>query len=277
MKLSIIGLGFVGEAMEKAFKNKGVKEICSYDKFKDGGIGTLEDCLETDIMFLALPTPYNEHTKKYWLEPIEETLEKVSSKNYKGLIVIKSTVEPGTTERLNKYYSNLNLCHNPEFLSARTAYHDFLNQKHIVLGKSSLCDNDKFQLVRNFYSSYWCDARVSLSTSNESEMMKLSCNCFYAVKIQFFNELYLTCQSQDMDYNKVKNMMLYNEWINPMHTNVPGPDGKLSYGGLCFPKDTNALATHMERNNVPNAVLKGTIKERNIMREDNDNCLNMDN
>jgi len=132
-------------------------------------------------------------------------------------------------------------------------------------------------LVRNFYSSYWCDARVSLSTSNESEMMKLSCNCFYAVKIQFFNELYLTCQSQDMDYNKVKNMMLYNEWINPMHTNVPGPDGKLSYGGLCFPKDTNALATHMERNNVPNAVLKGTIKERNIMREDNDNCLNMDN
>ena len=275
MKISVVGLGFVGGAMVKAFKHKGVKNITCYDKFKDGGIGTLEDCLETDIMFLALPTPYDEITKKYYLEPLEETLEKLNVNNYKGLVVIKSTVEPGTTERLNKYYSNLNLCHNPEFLTARTAYHDFLNQKHIVLGKSSLCDNEVFQGVINFYSSFWSDARVSLCKSTESEMMKLGCNCFYSVKIQFFNELYLTCQSQGMDYNKVKNMMLDNDWINPMHTNVPGPDGSLSYGGLCFPKDTNALANHMERNNIPNSVLKATIQERNIMRDDHDNCLNI--
>ena len=64
--------------------------------------------------------------------------------------------------------------------------------------------------------------------------------------MQFFNELYLTCQSNGSDFKKIKRMMLLNNWINPMHTDVPGPDGRLSYGGLCFPKDTNALNSYMK-------------------------------
>ena len=69
-------------------------------------------------------------------------------------------------------------------------------------------------------------------------------------------------------------MMLKNNWINPMHTNVPGPDGKLSYGGLCFPKDTNALNMYMKKLNSPNKLLESTIVERNEMRNDHDNCTN---
>ena len=67
-------------------------------------------------------------------------------------------------------------------------------------------------------------------------------------------------------------MMLKNGWINPMHTDVPGPDGKMSYGGLCFPKDTNALNEFMKQNNIPNSVLNATICERNSMREEKENC-----
>jgi len=67
-------------------------------------------------------------------------------------------------------------------------------------------------------------------------------------------------------------MMLKNKWINPMHTNIPGPDGNISFGGACFPKDTRALNAYMEKLNVPNAILKNTIEERNTMREDNNNC-----
>jgi UDPglucose 6-dehydrogenase len=103
--------------------------------------------------------------------------------------------------------------------------------------------------------------------------MKIFCNCFYAVKIQFFNELYVTCQKNGSNYNKVRDMMLKNNWINPMHTSVPGPDGKLSYGGLCFPKDTSALNNYMIKNKLPNKLLNATIEERNEMREDKDNCL----
>ena len=54
-------------------------------------------------------------------------------------------------------------------------------------------------------------------------------------------------------------MMIKNNWINPMHTTIPGPDGQISYGGLCFPKDTNALLKYMEKMNTPHEVLEGTI------------------
>ena len=91
------------------------------------------------------------------------------------------------------------------------------------------------------------------------------------------NEFYLLCQKMDIDYDTVKNMMLKNGWINPNHTNVPGPDGQLSYGGLCFPKDTNALCEMMKKKNVPNSVLSATIQERNSMREDNDNIIKTSN
>ena len=57
-----------------------------------------------------------------------------------------------------------------------------------------------------------------------------------------------------------------------MHTTVPGPDGQLSYGGYCFPKDTNALLHHMEDEDVPHGILEACINERNKMREDHDNC-----
>ena len=57
-----------------------------------------------------------------------------------------------------------------------------------------------------------------------------------------------------------------------MHTNVPGPDGEISYGGLCFPKDTNALNEFMQKHDSPSLVLKACIEERNTMRNDHDNC-----
>ena len=60
--------------------------------------------------------------------------------------------------------------------------------------------------------------------------------------------------------------MLKNNWINPMHTNVPGPDGSLSYGGACFPKDTNALLQYMKNMETPHLVLENIVKERNEMR-----------
>jgi hypothetical protein len=65
--------------------------------------------------------------------------------------------------------------------------------------------------------------------------------------------------------------MLNNNWINPMHTVIPGPDGKISYGGLCFPKDTNALNEYMKKLGTPHNVLEACINERNSMRQDHDN------
>jgi UDP-glucose 6-dehydrogenase len=101
--------------------------------------------------------------------------------------------------------------------------------------------------------------------------MKSFVNCFYSVKVQFFTELYLLCQKNGSDYNKVKDMMLKNGWINPMHTTIPGPDGQISYGGYCFPKDTNALLQYMKNEESPSALMEACITERNEMREDHTN------
>ena len=279
IKVCIFGLGFVGNSMYTSFKNKGMDEnnnLFGFDKFKNGGIGIMSDSLNCNIIFMALPTMYNEITGSYDKSAIYDCCEYLSKNNYAGLVVIKSTVEPETTDNLSLKYLNLSFVHNPEFLTAKTAYEDFHSQSHIVLGKSISCPESKLLILHKFYSTYFPNAEISICSSLESESMKIFCNCFYSVKVQFFTELYLLTKSNNSDYNKIVKMMLKNNWINPMHTKIPGPDGQISYGGLCFSKDTNALNKYMETYNSPNKVLESCIKERNEMRNDNDNIIKKD-
>ena len=87
-------------------------------------------------------------------------------------------------------------------------------------------------------------------------------------KIQLFNEFYLLSKDINVNFNTIKKLMLKNKWINPGHTNVPGPDGKLSFGGACFPKDTSALLYFMKEKGTPHKVLNSVVEERNSMRDD---------
>lgn len=276
--IGICGIGFVGNAMMQSFINKNYvlnKNLYVYDKYKDGGLGDINDLLKTDILFLSLPTTFDYNTRSYDKSALYETIEFLDKESYNGTIVIKSTVEPMTCNNLADKYK-LNIVHNPEFLTARTAYNDFHYQKHIVIGKTNICNDKSYENVFNFYKTNYPDAQISQCTSTESETMKLFLNTFYASKVQIFTEFYLLCEKIGLSYDNVKGLMLRNDWINPMHTNIPGPDGQISYGGLCFPKDTNALLHYMEINNVPHDVLKAVIKERENMRDDHFNT-NKDN
>lgn len=275
LNVGIIGLGFVGNAIHQSLKMKGLldnKNLFVYDKFKNGGIGNFEDCLNTKIVFLALPTQYDYLLGEYDKTAIYAVCDQLEYNNYTGVIVLKSTIEPETTDKLSSKYPRLSFIHNPEFLTARTAIEDFHNQSHIVLGQGKNCSEDQLNLVKDFYQNLFPKAEISLCTSLESESMKIFCNTFYAVKVQYFTELYLICKKNGSDYNKIRDMMLKNGWINKMHTVIPGPDGQVSYGGLCFPKDTNALLKYMDKLNTDNKVLKATVEERNDMREDHENC-----
>ena len=254
--IGIVGVGVVGSAIKLFFQSKNLP-VATYDKFK--GEGSLEDCLKADIIFLCLPTLFDgEHFNK---EEIYSVCQILDSFNYQGIVVLKSTVEPGTTSNLEQQFK-LRIVHNPEFLSADTALKDFVEQTHIVVGGKPELTRE----VQSFYREYFPLADISLSTSVESESMKIFANSFYAVKIQFFNELYLACRENGADFNTVKQMMIKNGWINPMHTQVPGKDGQLSYGGMCFPKDTYALLTYLKELNLPSAVLQATVIERDQMR-----------
>jgi UDPglucose 6-dehydrogenase len=260
-----IGQGFVGSALRESFKIHGV-ETTVFDKYKN--IGKFSDILKSDIIFMCLPTPFISGIG-FDLTAIEENLEKFP-KNWDGIIVVKSTIEPGQTRRLGNLYE-LNIMHNPEFLTQRTAFEDFHNQKHIVLGFNSI--TEKGNLVIDLYSQLYPEAKISICTSEESEAMKLFCNNFYAQKVMIFNEFYDICQKSGINFEIVKKLMLQNDWINPMHTQVPGPDGKLGYGGACFIKDTNALLNFAKDIGAISEILEATIIERNQLRSDMTNII----
>jgi UDPglucose 6-dehydrogenase len=268
--VGVVGVGFVGNAMKESFGMKGLTVKC-YDKFKDGGIGTLDELIDCEILFLCLPTPYNSEMQEYDKSAIYDVCEELSEKKFRGITVIKSTIEIKTMDYLKDNYP-LKYIHNPEFLTAETALKDFHNQSHIVLGIDESVTNIDVHYLHTFYNTYYPGTTISICSVNESEAMKLFCNCFYATKVQLFNELYCLCEQMDISYNNVTKLMIGNGWINPMHTIVPGTDGKMSYGGYCFPKDTNALNELMKKHKTPNAVLNAVIRERNEMREDNENC-----
>lgn len=262
MCVGICGLGVVGSAVFDVFKERGVN-VVGYDKYKNGGVGKIDTLLNTDILFLCLPTPYSKEERSYDKSSLHDVCTYLSSVSYQGLVVVKSTVEPKTSSGLQEKYG-LHIVHNPEFLTAKTAKQDFDNQSHIVIGGEEQYVN----ILSDFYRKYWPDVKQSLCTREESEMMKLGVNCFYATKIQFFNELYTLARKIGADYNVIRSTMLKNNWISHHHTDVPGPDGQMSYGGMCFPKDTNALFQAMLKEGTHCKVIEAVIKERDIMRDD---------
>lgn len=263
--IGICGIGFVGNAILQTLLTFKLT-ISQFDLHKK--IGSFDELLNCDIIFLCLPTPLNPISQKYDTSALDITLENLNEAVFSGIIVIKSTVEPGYCELKTTHYPSLNIIHNPEFLSAKTAIQDFANQTHIIIGTTQKCPDAKILYLYKFYQKYFPNAKISISSSTESETTKLFCNAFYATKIQFFTELYDFSQKMNVDFDTIKNMMLQNGWINPMHTEIPGHDGQISYGGACFPKDTNALLSSMKQVNCHHQVLEAVIKERNQIRKD---------
>ena len=262
--IGIVGIGFVGNAVKTFFETR--SNVICYDKYKE--FDKIEDLLTAHLIFLCLPTLFDSEKNEYDKSAIYETCEYLSKNNFIGLIVLKSTVEPETTKRLSDMFKKLKICHNPEFLTARSAVQDFNNQNHIVIGKGPNCSDKDINILKVVYREYYPNAKISICSSLESESMKIMCNSFYASKVMIFNEYYLLCQKNGADYKTIVDLMLKNNWINPMHTEVPGPDGQMAYGGACFPKDTQALNKYMENYKSENLVLSNVIKECKLLREE---------
>ena len=264
-KVGICGIGFVGNAIMQYLNSLKYISLVVYDKYKE--INDFKLLLDTDLLYICLPTSYSAEIKTYYMKEINDTITALSICQYKGVILIKSTVLPDYCMNMNKLYPELIIVHNPEFLSAKTAVSDFAQQSHIVLGftEQSLQTTN---YIKEFYIQLFPQADISVTNSECSALMKLGCNSFYATKIQFFTEIYLLCEKLNISYDEVKELMLKNKWINPQHTEVPGSDNCISFGGACFPKDISALNAFMQQIATPNTVINATIVERNMMRKD---------
>jgi len=209
------------------------------------------------IYFVCVPTPMFEDGECD-TSIVESVLcELVPKPNQLGttidrVVVIKSTIPPGSTEKWNKRFgeTGLHIVFNPEFLTEANALDDMRNQNRIVLGGPRPWINR----VKQVFETAFPKVPIIKTSSTTSEMVKYVTNVHLAVKVLLANEFYQICtaldnQGANIDYDKVIEYAQHDERLGNSHWKVPGPmpldDGSNSpafgVGGSCFPKDLNGL------------------------------------
>jgi nucleotide sugar dehydrogenase len=256
-KIGIIGRGFVGSAVEFGFSAQTGcdAEVRVYDKNPTKSTHTLEETVnKSDIVFISVPTPSNMDGSIH-LGILESALSDINSVyNDNAIILIRSTVTPGTTRKLQRKYKDLKLVFNPEFLTERSAKFDFINQARFILGGSK--SNTK--KVADLYKWRFGDSIPCIQTNYETaEMIKYMNNCFFATKISFMNEMYDVANKCGVDWDVAVDGWVRDGRIGHTHLAVPGPDGERGFSGSCFPKDVQAMINFGENLNVDMKTLKG--------------------
>eukprot|EP01047_Picozoa_sp_COSAG01_P042299 COSAG01_NODE_3687_length_5795_cov_5.950667_4_plen_275_part_00 len=264
MKIGIIGQGFVGNAIYQKFKN--YYDVKTFDiKGMMHCNSRKEETMSCDIIFVCLPTPMNQDGSCH-TDIVEEAVADISTLGKGDIVVIKSTVSPGTVAKWNKKYNNLNIAFNPEFLTEANAVSDFENQTRVILGGPRSATTK----LKTIYSKVFPKAAIVKTDSTYAEMVKYVTNSFLATKVSFANEMYQICNGLEVDYDKVIEYATYDERLGKSHWSVPGPDGDLGYGGHCFPKDVKALIDLSHDLNVRPRILTAVDCKNNDVRENRD-------
>ena len=191
---------------------------------------------------MCLPTPMNLKTGEIDLSILEENLDAIHNlvePEDKKIVIIKSTVIPGTTRSFAKKYPKLNFIMNPEFLTARNNRLDFICASRIIIGAQEKWVGDRFEEVYRY--RFGNSTQIYRTGWEEAELTKYGANCFFALKVSYFNYIYKLCEKIGIEFDEVKDMILADGRIARSHASVPGWDGQFGYSGSCFPKDVNAL------------------------------------
>lgn len=276
MNIGIVGNGFVGGAVASFFKTKETVFVwdTDYNRMEDPW-NTIRSC---DIIFVCVPTPtINETTQdRRALYSVVSSIDLDRQEHgHAPIIVIKSTILPGTTVSLAEEFPELRFVMNPEFLTAKNAKEDFANPTNIVLGcggfpSGDLGQTDKIPVrqVGALYEKHFPGVPLFYCTATTAELIKYTRNTFFATKVSFFNEIYALCDRLEISYDRVREGLLASTWSTSMHTQVPGPDGKLGYGGACFPKDSTAFVSFARDIGLELKVLEAAISTNKKVRKD---------
>tara|TARA_B100000287_G_scaffold410624_1_gene439263 strand:+ start:468 stop:1304 length:837 start_codon:yes stop_codon:yes gene_type:complete len=251
-KIGIVGQGYVGTAVKTAFEKH--YKTFTFDLNGNCNCESILDLVdESDIIFVCVPTPMKKDGSCD-VSIVESVIDEIEDVDISGkIVVIKSTVPPGTTERLNQKCENIQVIFNPEFLTEANYIEDFKNQNRIILGGVRPATTK----VKQVYSKVLPKTKVIKTGSTHAEMVKYMTNTFLATKVSFANEMKQVCDKLDIDYDKVVEYATYDDRLGKSHWAVPGPDGKLGFGGSCFPKDINALISLSNDLNLWLHTIKG--------------------
>jgi len=238
--VGIIGNGFVGEAISFAFSS--VSNIYIYDIDPLKTVNSLQSVHKCDFVFVCVPTPmFKDGTQD--LSFVQNVFDKAT---IKPVYILKSTVLPGTTDQLSGKFSNFKIIFSPEFLTERTAKLDMLTQSRIILGGEYSLTNK----VKKLFNNRFKNKNIIQTDSKTAELTKYMNNTFFATKVSIMNEFKLLCDKIGANWEDALNGFVSDGRIGDSHLNVPGHDGKLGYGGTCFPKDVNALLSFSKKYDI---------------------------
>ena len=264
MIVGIIGNGFVGKATFQ-LKCKDI-DILAYDINPASCVPqglVLADMNKCELVFISVPTPMSKNGSCH-LNIIESVLRDLASIDYKGFVVLRSTVPVGTCDKLNCYFM-------PEFLTEKNFIDDFINNKDWMFGLLGKPEDEQMkEKISELFSLAHANDRIKYNnlhfiTNKEAEMIKMFKNCYLSTKVSFCNEIYQFCEKKQVNYEVVRALATADERILASHTRVPGHDGQRGFGGTCFPKDTSSLRYEMQEANMTPYILNAIIERNELV------------
>lgn len=243
MKIAIIGhTGVVGGAVYKYFQEKhdvmGLslsEQTHSWEEIND----------KADYIFVAVPTPFDYKKRTCILDSVIKVLSKIKDGK---VVILKSTIPPGTTERLQVAYPNLILLFNPEFLTAKKAYEDFIHADTQLVGYTK----SSFRYAMDVLNLLPQAPYERIMTATEAEICKYVNNLYKPLQITLGNFFYDVAKKTGADFDIIKEFASSSKAfprMGKMYWNVE-MDGFRGWGGMCFPKDTNAMLEWAKKQNI---------------------------
>ena len=242
-RIGIIGDGVVGGALRAWFESQGA-DVHSYDPPK--GLRDRAVIDEANVVFVCVPTPYDavrgfDHSY---------LLDAMGSITGCKLVVVKSTVLPGTTDELQRRYPQHRLIFNPEFLREASAVDDMAHPDRQIAGVTVQSARDGEAVLALLPPAPF----VRVCSARQAEMAKYVANSFLAIKVSFANEVSDLCERLGIDYAATRDIVAADHRIGASHLDALA-DGYRGYGGKCLPKDSKALLGLAERAGVEMDVL----------------------
>ena len=195
----------------------------------------ISDLLDTEIVYICVPTPCKD-TGECNTSIVESCIRELDSLEYEGVVAVKSTVPPGTTEGWSKKFPSIALAFVPEFLRERCAIYDFVEDNRLLaIG----CDCEKsIEAIAKSHGEY--PKAIRSMSFSEAELLKYYSNIFNAMRIIFSNEMYEVANSVGADYSVVKSAFVAYSKIQDIYLDVNA--NFRGYAGTCLPKDVKAIS-----------------------------------
>jgi len=233
---------------KKKYKTLGVSRIENHKK-KEAEINKLQ---KADIVFICVPTPFSYRKKT---PDVSAVCECVLAIGMSKTVVIKSTVLPGTTERLQKLRPDLKLYFNPEFLSRKTARKDFEKPDRQIVGYTKKSKLGTLEIVRILPKGTYS----ALMKSTEAELVKYAHNVFGSMSITYANHLYDVSKALNASYSKIYKAFTALEDLKGLRRyGTIHHNKKRGFGGPCFPKDINSFLEFCKQIGVDVEIIQAT-------------------